>query len=98
MNGVVNDSFRALMAFEVDRARSLFDSSEKLFPLIHSDARSCPTLLHATYRGLLDRIEASGYDVFERRISLSKVKKLSLAAKLWAATYLPSLPPPLNRK
>ena len=98
MNGVVNDSFRALMAFEVDRARSLFDSSEKLFPLIHSDARSCPTLLHATYRGLLDRIEASGYDVFERRISLSKIKKLSLAAKLWAATYLPSLPPPLNRK
>lgn len=98
MGGVVNDSFRALMAFQVQRARSYYESSKRLFPLIHPEARACPDLLHATYSGLLDRIEGSGYDVFERRISLSKPKKLFLVAKLWAGTLTQSLPLPVQKK
>lgn len=94
MNGVVNDSFRALMEFEVGRARSYYDKSRKLFPLIHPEARVCPSLLHATYSRVLDRIESSGYNVFERRIGLSKPTKLLLVAKLWAGTLLPSVPKP----
>ena len=98
MRGVVNDSFRALMAFQVDRARGYYESSRRLFPLIHPEARACPTVLHATYSGLLGRIESSGYNVFKKRIGLSKPTKLLLVAKLWAGTLLPSVPIPLLKK
>ena len=98
MNGVFNDSFRALMAFQVDRARTYYEKSRRLFPLIHAEARACPSVLHATYSGVLDRIEASGYNVFERRIGLSKPAKLLLVARLWAGTLLPSVPIPLLRR
>ena len=98
MNGVFNDSFRALMAFQVDRARTYYEKSRRLFPLIHAEARACPSVLHATYSGVLDRIEASGYNVFERRIGLSKPAKLLLVARRWAGTLLPSVPIPLLRR
>ena len=98
MNGVFNDSFRALMAFQVERARTYYESSRKLFPLIHAEARACPSLLHATYSGVLDRIESSGYNVFEKRIGLSKPAKLLLVARLWVGTLLPSVPIPLLKR
>ena len=98
MRGVFNDSFRALMAFQVERARTYYDKSRKLFPLIHSEARACPSVLHATYSGVLDRIESSDYNVFERRIGLSKLTKLVLVARLWAGTLLPSVPIPLLKR
>lgn len=98
MNGVVNDAFRKLMAFQVARARSYYDSSRRLMPLIHSEARACPSVLHATYSGVLERIESSGYNVFEKRIGLSTATKLLLVARLWAGTLLPSVPIPLLKR
>ena len=86
--GAITDGFRSLMAYQTERARRYFDSSRALFPLISADARVCPKLMHATYSGILERIERAGFDVFERRIGLSAGSKLILLARLWAGSLL----------
>ena len=86
--GALNDEFRSLMAHQAERAQRYFESSRALFPLIAADARTCPRLMHATYSGILERIEQSGYDVFERRIGISAGAKLILLARLWAESLL----------
>ena len=78
-----NDSFRGLMRFQVERARDYFTRGKRLLPLLSARSRVCPAVLHGTYSRLLDRIEASGYNVFGRRISLSTREKLVLMARLW---------------
>ncbi len=89
--GAITEGFRSLMAYQAERARRYFDSSRRLFPLISADARACPKLMHATYSGILERIERAGFDVFERRIGLSAGSKLILLARLWGGSLLPAM-------
>lgn len=81
--GVINDSFRALMAFQVERARSYYERSRPLFDLVEPEARACLRGLHTAYGAILERIERNGYDVFSRRIGLSGREKFAIAARLW---------------
>ncbi len=90
--GVVNDAFRQLIAFQVDRARAYYASSSRLFSLVSTESRACPRVLHAAYRAILDRIESSDYDVFSRRIGLTKTEKLMIAGRLWVGNLMPSVP------
>ena len=92
MDGVVNDAFRDLMKLQVDRARRYFDSGKRLIPLLSPAARACPAVLHGVYSTILSRIESSGFDVFERRIGLSKARKLFIMARLWAGRLTPAVP------
>ena len=82
--GRVDDGFRDLMRFQVERAREYFRKGKQLLPLLSPRSRACPAVLHGTYSRLLDRIEASDYNVFGRRVSLSTREKLVLMARLWA--------------
>ena len=86
-----NDRFRSLMDFEAARARRYFDSGARLFPLLSRESRACAAVLHQLYSRILDRMESSGYDVFERRIGLSVGEKLLLVARLWAGSLTPGL-------
>ena len=88
--GELTDEFRALMAHQAARARGYYDSSRALFPLLAANSRLCPRLMHATYGGILKRIERAEYDVFSRRIGPSAGAKLLLLARLWAGS-LPRL-------
>lgn len=96
--GALTDGFRELMAHQTARARSYFDSSKRLFPLISADARACPKLMHATYSAILDRIERADFNVFERRIGLSAGAKMQLLARLGLLGVLSSLPIRYNRR
>jgi phytoene synthase len=89
LGGVVDDRFRGLVRFEVERARSFFAGGEKLLPLLDRRARACPEVMFRIYRRLLTRIEERGYDVFGRRVSLSTPAKLSIMARSWLRSYLP---------
>ena len=90
MDGRRNESFRRLMAFQAERARGYFDSGARLFPLLSRESRACAAVLHQLYSRILDRMESSGYDVFERRIGLRTSEKLLLTAKLWIGSLMPS--------
>ena len=91
MAGTVDDSFRALAQFQIERARRYFESGARLFPLLDRRSRACPRTMSSVYRQLLGRIEAVDYDVFSERISLSRTAKAALAAKLWIQSRIPVL-------
>ena len=90
LSGTTNDAFRELMGFQVERARQFFKSGMRLVPLVSADSRACPSALAGVYGAILDRIEASRYDVFSRRIGLSPAQKFLMVARLWATSRIPT--------
>ena len=94
LDGEVNDAFRDLMASQVRRARHYFASGSRLIPFIAPQSRACPAVLIGVYGAILDRIEASGFDVYSGRIGLSTAEKLLLMARLWATSLIPMAFPP----
>ena len=73
--------FRELMRFEAARAREYYEASRPLVDLVHPESRASLRALIAIYRRLLERIEASGYDVLSRRIRLPGWEKLYYLAR-----------------
>jgi phytoene synthase len=94
-SGEVDDSFRELMRFQVERARSYFRSGLRLLPLLPARARPCPAVMAKIYMRILDRAEEADFNVFNGRPSLSKREKLLVMAQVWIQTILPlRLSPP----
>ncbi len=81
--GAYNEPFRRLMAFQAERAWHYHANGHRLLPLLDVRARACTATMQGIYREILQRIEASDYAVFERRISLSGRAKLGLTAGAW---------------
>lgn len=80
---VRDERFRALMKFEAARARDYYRKAEPLMPLISPDSRVCLAAMMGIYEGLLDRIEANGYDVYSARVRLSTPAKVGVMARAW---------------
>jgi phytoene synthase len=80
-HGVNDDRFRALMHFQVERARSYYREGEQLAPFLPAAGQAVFLVMLRTYRGLLDAIERRGYDVFHERVRLRKLHKLWLACR-----------------
>jgi len=80
-NRVIDDRFRELMRFQVLHARGYYEQAEALFASLSKEGRPILRAMIRIYGGLLDRIEARGYDVYSSRVSLSKMKKWSIVAR-----------------
>ena len=76
MAGVVDDNWRALMAFQLQRAREWFARSEAGVRWLAPDARWPVWASLRLYRGILDVIEQHGYDVFNRRAYVPTAGKM----------------------
>ncbi len=91
-DGVRNEAFVDLLRFQGQRARNYYRSGFRLLPYLSPRSRGCPAVLGSIYSGVLDRIEATGYDVLgEQRITLSAIRKIRITARAWLAGTL-SLP------
>jgi squalene synthase HpnC len=89
--GVATEDFRALLRYEVDFARGLFDEG---LPLIGMVGRDLALDLDLFSRGgleILRAIERCDYDVLSARPSISKGAKLALALRAVSGKLLPSL-------
>ncbi|HZP26280.1 MAG TPA: squalene synthase HpnC [Dehalococcoidia bacterium] len=75
---VYNHSFRRLMAFEVQRARSLFADGLGLIGTVDRRLRVDLKLFSLGGLTVLSAIEAINYDVLHRRPSLSRLQKAGL--------------------
>ena len=76
MEGKLNQQWKNLMAFELDRARSWFTKSESGVRLLSADARWPVWTSLRLYRGILNSIENLDYDVFNNRAFVGKWKKI----------------------
>ena len=80
-NGFHAVGFRPVLEFEAQRAREFYRAAEQLLPLIDEESRPALWVLVEIYRLLLERIAARGYDVFGKKIRLSRREKLSVLAR-----------------
>lgn len=76
MAGTINENWRALMAFQLKRAREWFARSEAGVRWLSSDARWPVWTSLRMYRGILDVIERHDYDVFNHRAYVPTAGKL----------------------
>ncbi len=76
MAGTLNSHWRALMAFQLARAREWFARSEAGVRWLSSDARWPVWTSLRLYRGILDSIEKLDYDVFNNRAYVGKLTKI----------------------
>jgi 15-cis-phytoene synthase len=75
---------RPLLEFEAQRARDFYRSAQELLPLIDEDSQPALWTLVEIYRRLLEKIAASGYNVFGDKIRLTTREKLTVLSKgLW---------------
>ncbi|MBR61757.1 MAG: hypothetical protein CL904_03740 [Dehalococcoidia bacterium] len=91
--GVINDNFTQLMQFQVQRARSYFDSGIKLLDFLQDDAIGCTSILHRLYSRILDRIEENAYDVFSNRASLTSFEKITIMARFFLMSIINKINP-----
>ena len=76
--GVVNDSFRRLMRFQIERARSYYEMSDSLERHLTPNCRATSWAIMKTYRELLNRIHLQPEAVLRRRVRLSRWTKLMI--------------------
>ncbi|HEX9165275.1 MAG TPA: squalene/phytoene synthase family protein [Gemmatimonadales bacterium] len=81
----VTPAFRRFMAFQVARARRLFNEGDVVVPLFPDDgSRFTIRLLQRTYAGILGAIERNDYDVFRRRAYVGTTGKVLIVGREWA--------------
>lgn len=78
----VDEPWRQVMAFEVERARALYRSADLGVDLLPRSSARCIQAARTLYSEILDRIEASGYDVFSQRATVPTWRKAGLAVRL----------------
>lgn len=83
---VYDDRFRAMMAYQADRAESYYQQAEAALPREDRDALLAPRAMHRIYYQVLQRMRADHFQVFEKRYRVPKLQKMwLLAQEKWLA-------------
>ena len=83
LNGRRDSAFRALMRFETERAHALYEESWPGIALLNADGRLAIGAAAQIYRGILGKIQAMDYDVFQRRAFVPMSRKLLILWQVW---------------
>ena len=81
--GRVTDNWRQFMKFQIDRTRQLYAESWTGVKMLEREGQLAIGAASVFYQGILDEIEKSDYNVFNRRASLSTLAKASRVPALW---------------
>lgn len=81
--GVRDERFVALMRFQIDRAHRFYEESWAGIALLPPDSRLSIGAAARVYRGILDKIPANGYDVYNRRAFLTLREKFVMLPRIW---------------
>jgi phytoene synthase len=76
-------AFRALMAYQVARARTFYQQALSELPTTDRRSQRPGLVMAAIYQTLLNEIENDDYQVLDRRISLTPLRKLWIAWRTW---------------
>jgi phytoene synthase len=81
--GIVTPHIVDLLAFQCRRARQYFEKAESELPRCDRRNLLAARIMGAIYRGILERIEMAGYDVFSREIRVPRPRRAVIALSLW---------------
>jgi phytoene synthase len=76
--------FTALMRFQVARARAIYRRALEALPAADRQAQRPGLIMAAIYRALLDAIERADFQVLDRRVALSPLRKAWIA---WTTSW-----------
>jgi phytoene synthase len=85
MAGRESDHFRALMMFQIARARSFYSQAMEKLPRADRSTQRAGLIMAGIYQRVLDEIEAAGCPVLSSRVSLTPLRKLWIAWRTWVA-------------
>ncbi len=83
LKGVVDERWRQLMQFQIQRTREVYAKAEKGISYLAPDARLPVWAALILYSQILDRIERNQYDVFRQRAYVPNLAKLRSLPKAW---------------
>jgi 15-cis-phytoene synthase len=78
---VYDGRFLALMSYEAERAEHLFAEAETIMPDVDRAALVPARIMAEIYRHLLGKMRAGKFQVFSKRYSVSKARKLAILSK-----------------
>jgi 15-cis-phytoene synthase len=79
-DGVATRQVRRLVAFEVGRARRHYERAAEGVPMLAPRSQACIRAAYRLYGAILDEVERAGYDVFTRRATVPRWRRLAVAA------------------
>ena len=84
--GERNDAFRRLMRHQADRARGYFEAAEAEGRSLDRRRYLAAEIMGRVYHRLLEKIEASDFDVFGREVRVPRIERVWIAATTAVAT------------
>ncbi|ELR97205.1 15-cis-phytoene synthase CrtB [Gloeocapsa sp. PCC 73106] len=82
-NHVIDERWRALMSFQIQRARKYYQQAEKGISVLSRDSRWPVWSALMLYQGILDAIESNDYDVFTKRAFVPISRKMLYLPISW---------------
>jgi phytoene synthase len=76
-----NPKVKPLIRYEVDRARGHYALAAPGIPMLDPASQACMRTAFALYAGILDEVEAAGYDVFSRRATVPNSRRAAVAVR-----------------
>jgi 15-cis-phytoene synthase len=76
---VATPNIKALIRYEVGVARDHYAAAAPGIPLLEPTSQACMRTAFRLYGGILDEIEAAGYDVFARRATVPHHRRAAVA-------------------
>lgn len=89
--GTMDERFCALMTFEANRAQEYYSQARNLLPLVDEISRPSLWAMMEIYGRILKKIVRRQYNVFGKRIHLSKPEKIAIALKALATRFIPGI-------
>lgn len=83
LDGIHSDRFETLMQFQTERAYALYQDAALALPEQDRRAQRPGLLMAAIYYALLNEIAIDKWQVLDKRISLTPIRKFWLAWKTW---------------
>lgn len=78
----LDERFIRLMEFQIRRARTYYERSDRGIPLLSPDSRMPVCLARFNYSRILDKIESNNYNVFDQRAYLNATEKLYILPRV----------------
>jgi squalene synthase HpnD len=79
-----NQNFKALMNYEVDRAKKYFIKATEALDLDDKGSMFAARAMQHIYYKILEKIEKVEYDIFSNDVKISKVEKVGISLGVWA--------------
>ena len=78
-----DERWRPLMAFQIGRARALYEAAAPGLSMLAADARRCASACASGYAAILDAIEDRDYDTLTQRVRVPLRRRATLLFRVW---------------